>query len=568
MKRVIGLTIVCLVMLFLAACGRKESAAAPEEAVTVAAATGTPTPAVTYQCVSGTDWPDGTNQDGFLLDNIYFREIVVGGKGLERFMITRLNGEQYELTYTSITLNGTAYPYEIFLATVEGEPLYHLYTEEKGDEAYIYEEQQGEKRFVGARGKYYCPWFSLGSGERPEFRMQELLESLSNLSVTPEAEDVGILCRSADPVDSESVGCIGSVRMLLTSEFSVPGTLLSDEAFALYEKNGFTKKLSANEEENPIREITTEVDSYRIYQVGDEVFLKDSAGTTVLTLGNGKARWGTDDYFIREGYEEPMIAGQNMTDFFDGHQDANPSKEESAMISWIRTGTFEELLESSGYLEKMQEYPASSLTYGWNGFSLFGRAPGGTGGPMDRQMFGDAYEVLLGPLNAGQPRGDIEFTDDGIHYEFSGTRYEEEYCMKRAKFGNLEMISQTVEGEECLDITLTGMYLGFEAQLRILHFPGFPQNLSLEYVKDSQGRVISEIYYAGSYEFARVNYVYDRDGDYTVPAGKICMEYSYVCGIPVRKAVHFYCPDNPDVCVICDDVGEATILFGDGQTAR
>ena len=60
MKRVIGLTIVCLVMLFLAACGRKESAAAPEEAVTVTAATGTPTPAVTYQCVPGTDRPDGT----------------------------------------------------------------------------------------------------------------------------------------------------------------------------------------------------------------------------------------------------------------------------------------------------------------------------------------------------------------------------------------------------------------------------------------------------------------------------------------------------------------------------
>jgi hypothetical protein len=555
-------------MLLLAACGRKDSAAAPEETVTVPVTTGVPTTAASYQDVYGPVLPDGTKQEGFLRDNIYFWEIVVGEKTTINRTLTRLNGEQCKLRITSIALNAMDYPYEILLTTPEGEPLYHLYTVEKGDEAFIYEEQQGEKRFVGARGKYYCPWFSLGSGERPELRMQELLESLSNLSVTPEAEDVSILCRSADPVDTESVGCVGSVKMLLTSDFTVPGTLLSDEAFALYEKNGFTEKLSVNEEENPIREITTDVDSYRIYQVGDEIFLKDSSDATVLTLGAGKARWGNDEYFIREGYEEPMIAGQNMTDFFDGHQDANPSKEESAMISWIRTGTFEELLESSGYLEKMQEYPASSLTYGWNSYLLFGWATGEAGSRTDRQMFGDAYEVLLGPLNEGQPRGDVVFTEDGIHYEFSGTRYEEEYFMKRAKFGNLEMISQTVEGEECLDITLTGMYLGFEAQLRVLHFPGFPQNLSLEYVKDYQGRIVSEIYYAGSYEFARVNYVYDRDGDYTVPAGKICMEYSYICGIPVRKAVHFYCPDNPDVCVICDDVGEATILFGDGQTAR
>ena len=558
MKRLRGVIFVAFFASFLFACGKKESDAMPMEVKDSSAQVTVTANSTVAQAGSITD-SDAPAE--MLQNNIYFREITVGEKVSGEMTLKRANGGTFSLSYTTILLNGTKYPYEMKLYDEDGVLRYHLYTVEENGEAYVYEEQNGEKRFLGARGRYYCPWVADDSEVFPEERLSEVLDNLSKLDTTADRNEYLVYWYETYG-GTKMVADLGNTYLLLDDGCGVPGALLSESMVRAYRGASVLGPISVSTEDYIIGIYSTAEGTYVAYYTESEMVLKNPAGEIICTVTDDSAKWGQNQYFVRKGYGESEIDGIPLTDFFEDRIDPSPSQEDPDRAVWIRTASQDEWLSAFQYTEQMAAAPGDDMCVTYSDGDL--RIWYEDVETEEWLDFGDTFRIDFDEDSA-EAEGDFSLIDDGVHYMFSGKRYTE---MAGARSLLLENLIVVAADDGTLDpmVFLSGMYGTFTAFRDFPYLTDYPDNLTCEYEKDREGRITAEVYYAGSYELARINYVYDRDGSYTVPEGRVCSEYAYLCGEPCGKAVHFYHPDDPNVCLVYTDSGDSTFVIYDAAT--
>ena len=504
---------------------------------------------------------DAGNAKEMLQNNIYFREITVGEKVSGEMTLNRVNGGTFSLSYTAISLNGTKYPYEMELRDEDGVLRYRLYTVEEDGEAYVYEEQNGEKRFLSARGRYYCPWGTDDSELYPEERLSEVIENLSNLDTTADQSEYRVYWYETYG-GTKMVADIDNTFLLLDDGCGVPGALLSESMVRAYRGASVVGQISVSTDDYIIGIYPTAGGTYVAYYTESGMVLQNPAGETICTVTDDSAWWGQNQYFVRKGYGESEIDGVPLTDFFEDRIDPSPSKEDPDRAVWMLTASQEEWLGTFQYTEQMKAAHGDDIRVTYSDGDL--RIWYEDGETEEWLDFGDTFRIDF-DRDSAEAEGDISLVEDGIHYTFSGKRYTE---MAGARSLLLENLIVVAADDGTLDpmVFLSGMYGTFTAFRDFPYLTDYPDNLTCEYEKDREGRITAEVYYAGSYELARINYVYDRDGGYTVPEGRICTEYAYLCGAPCGKAVHFYHPDDPNVCLVYTDSGDSTFVIYDAST--
>ena len=558
MKRLRGVILVAFFASFLFACGKKESDAMPEDMKDTSAQVTVTANSTVAQAGSITD-SDAPAE--MLQNNIYFREITVGEKVSGEMTLNRVNGGTFSLSFTAISLNGTKYPYEMELRDEDGVLRYRLYTVEENGEAYVYEEQNGEKRFLGARGRYYCPWVPDGNDWFPEERILEVLSNLSNLETGVDPDRYRVY-RYETEGGTQMIADLGNTYLLLEDGCGVPGTLLTETMVRAYRNASVAGQIPVSPEDYIIGIYPTSYGTYVAYYTDDGMILRSPVGEILCTVSDDSARWGLDRYFVREGYGEPEIDGVPMTEFFEKRVDPVPSEEDPERAAWIRTASQEEWLDTLHYEKQMKEAPAGDMHVTYSNGEIRIRYEDSE--TEELLQFGDTFRIDF-TGDSAYAEGDICLVEDGMHYMLSGKRYTEEAGARSMQMENL-IIAVTDDGVLDPIVFLSGMYGTFTVFQEFPYLSDYPGNLICEYEKDPNGRITAEVYYAGSYEVARINYVYDRDGDYTVPEGRVCSEYAYLCGEPCGKAVHFYHPDDPNVCLVYTDSGESTFVIYDMQT--
>lgn len=549
---------VVLLALLLSACGKKDDAerdtSDDEPVPTIATViTNAPTPPAVEPTPAE-----------MLIGNLYLREIEEKEPATKEYTLKRISGGSLHLSVTSVELNGTPYPYEIRLQDTDGTELYHYYTVEEGDVAYQYEIQHGVKKLVGARSKFYCPWITEDM-LYPEMRMEQVLSKLQNLGETYTDDQVGILNYELTDKNTATIGCINGVYILLKGENGVPGTYLTEEVMELYNKYRAPERFTAKTEDYPSQVAYTDSGLFQLVDDGTYVSVRDSEGNNICTIGAGSGYWGDGTTFLTFSAEGTEFYGIPTDDFFDALTDPHPSKEEPADVAWIRRSSFEDAFQNSACLELMAGLPLSEASFGIvdREFMIWYNEQEGDG-IIHEHSFGDLYPIFA--ENAGSElaaEGDIWYRYEGIHYGFSGRKSIAETGVRTLRVENME-VSLGSDPSEGLQVIMHGMNYAFGESVPLNYIGGFPDNLAVEYVKDNTGRITSEVYYAGNYELGRINYVYDRDADYSVPKGEICSEYAYFCGTLYWKAVHFYSEAYPFLCIVCCEDGKAYFVFDDG----
>lgn len=506
----------------------------------------TPTPTASVR-------PSGTDDDGILRNNIFFRPVSVGGKETREFLMHRNNGQTIRAEVTSVQLNGKKYPYEVRLTDSMGKLLYHFYTEEDGEEAYLYEEQHDTVSLVGIRGAYYCPWIEEradGEGVSSADIMEYVTDKVKNYGTSFSEKEAAVTDYRCC-----AVGTVKDTVFLLNCDVSVPGTLLSAKA---------AEKIK--EMEPPSEAFSSIFQSptlypYRIVKREKERILLAADGTEIAAIcEDGTARWGKDEWFITAGYNEPEIDGVELSEFLlELEQQDLAMLEPGASVKDIERGSFEEMLDSIGVDRLADEYALRDAAYRIRGGRLYLYWPEKGGMPF---FFGDSYDLFTAEkILDAQPhyvfRRQTEQAEEGLNanntYPEAGTIPFEAYSdgeRQELRFGDLEVIKNGASIADWRIGAFDGLIKAPEAGEAV-----FPRGLSYEVRTLNSSLNMDESFLVGDKEMFRIQSIRHAAESGQKP---FYMMYLYVCTVYADKAVAFACPYDPNVYVVCSSSGKVT----------
>ncbi|MBO4669655.1 MAG: hypothetical protein J5648_06800 [Lachnospiraceae bacterium] len=545
--RLMGCLLFILVSFFCASCAAKQDLG-PDGKDVVA----TPSPTIVQTGPFPTIEAD--TQEA-MYQNIYFRRMELGEPKETQFCLKRQDGSTVAAGMVSSAVNGAFALDSMSVYDETGAEVYRFYTEVRGETSIFYEIQGGKKVVAGARSNLYCPWIDTAEEEfypdnTPQYRLQRVLQKRGGLL---DGETVSLTEYTMFSGNQEVIAEIAGVRFLIQSNVAPCGTLLTLDAFDAYESGAVQKK------ELPIEDVPSYYSMWRgkrynLFVVGDDIIMSSEDGKEICTTNSWSAKWAGEEPFLVSEQDVVTVYGKPFEEIL--------SKEDPYDVPYIdlshafQTESFNDFVNEAGLGEFIAEGKLSDaiFQYGGGALDFYWKLDDGS-----EWWLGDYYileDAFIGSPVERQGGVDINFTNGDVFYYLY--RYED-YAF--ASVNNLTL-SVMNEGSDRvrLMIYLSGFPYDY-VEMNPTLLGGFPKKLQYTTEKDPKtGQIIREVYYAGSYEIARIHYVYEdlgREGVYCRIA------YGYINGKFYGKSVQFCRKETPEVIIYTDDYFNPSIRLGE-----